>query len=102
VRVVDLPLVLRAPSLPDMATAPRGAKVRLNIEEIDLLTAEIRARFVEVLAAVTPIAALSAGDDALHEDTSEDTGEDASEDASLVESVSKSVAESNGGAEATG
>ena len=106
VRVVDLPLVLRAPSLPDMATAPRGAKVRLNIEEIDLLTAEIRAHFVEVLAAVTPIAALSAGDDALHEDTSEDTGEDtgedASEDASLVESVSKSVAESNGGAEATG
>ncbi len=98
VRVVDLPLVLRAPSLPDMATAPRGAKVRLNIEEIDLLTAEIRARFVEVLAAVTPIVGLSASDDVPNEDTSEDT----SEGANLVASVSKSVAESNGEAEAKG
>jgi exoribonuclease-2 len=98
VRVVDLPLVLRAPSLPDIATAQRGAKVRLNIEEIDLLTAEIRARFVEVLAAVTPIVGLSASDDVPNEDTSEDT----SEGANLVASVSKSVAESNGEAEAKG
>jgi exoribonuclease-2 len=98
VRVADLPLVLRAPSLPDMATAPRGAKVRLNIDEIDLLTAEIRARFVEVLAAVTPITDLPADDDVPHEGINED----ASQGASLAESVSKSVAESSGGTEATG
>jgi hypothetical protein len=37
-------------SLPDLALAPRGALVRLQVEAIDLLTAEMRLRFVEVLA----------------------------------------------------
>jgi exoribonuclease-2 len=52
-RAVDLPLVLRVPSLPDLRVAPRGARVRLNIGTIDLLAAEMQARFVEVLATVT-------------------------------------------------
>ena len=46
VRLEHLPLVLRAPSLP---TLDRGVRVRLNIEEIDLLDAECRARYVEML-----------------------------------------------------
>jgi exoribonuclease-2 len=67
VRVNDLPLVLRAPSLPDLAVAPRGAKVKLSIEEVDLLTAEIRARFVEVLATVAPVSDLPAEEAAPHD-----------------------------------
>ncbi|MDO8346980.1 MAG: RNB domain-containing ribonuclease [Rugosibacter sp.] len=47
VRAVDLPLVLRLPSLPDLTQTPRGARVRVNIEGIDLLAAEAKARFVE-------------------------------------------------------
>ncbi|HEY8856048.1 MAG TPA: RNB domain-containing ribonuclease, partial [Rugosibacter sp.] len=50
VRVMDLPLVLRVASLPDLMLAPRGARVRVAVEGIDLLAAEIRVRFVEVLA----------------------------------------------------
>jgi len=74
VRVNDLPLVLRAPSLPDMAAAPRGARVRLSIEEIDLLTAEIRTRFVEVLAAVAPASGLPADGDAPNAGEAETAG----------------------------
>lgn len=50
VRALDLPLVLRVASLPDLAVAPRGARVRVAVEGIDLLAAEVRVRFVEVLA----------------------------------------------------
>ena len=50
VRVMDLPLVLRVASLPDLTLAPRGARVSVAVEGIDLLGAEIRVRFVEVLA----------------------------------------------------
>jgi exoribonuclease-2 len=50
VRATTLPLVVRVASLPDSTQAPRGALVRLQVEDIDLLTAEIRLRFVEVLA----------------------------------------------------
>jgi exoribonuclease-2 len=50
VRLEDLPLVLRVPSLPAL---DRGVRVRLNIEEIDLLDAECRARYVEQLAVET-------------------------------------------------
>lgn len=52
VRAMDLPLVLRVPSLPELGVAPRGARVRLTVESIDLLTTEIRVRFVEVVAGV--------------------------------------------------
>jgi exoribonuclease-2 len=48
VRLERLPLVLRVPSLP--ACEP-GARVRLAIEHIDYLEAEVRARFVESLPA---------------------------------------------------
>ncbi len=58
VRVVDLPLVLRVPSLPDMTVASRGTRVRLGVEGIDLLESEIRVRFLEVLGDVAPDAAL--------------------------------------------
>ncbi|MDD5250195.1 MAG: RNB domain-containing ribonuclease [Rhodocyclaceae bacterium] len=48
VRLEAIPLVLRVPSLP---ACERGARVRLAIESIDLLDAEARARYVEMLAA---------------------------------------------------
>ena len=54
VRLEHLPLVLRVPSLPALE---RGVRVRLEIEKIDLLAAEARARFVEVLAAPSNSAA---------------------------------------------
>jgi exoribonuclease-2 len=58
VRLEHLPLVLRVPSLPAL---DRGVRVRLTVEEIDLLDAECRARYVEVLAVET-------SDDAFGED----------------------------------
>ena len=48
VRLEQLPLVLRVPSLPVLE---RDARVRLAIENIDLLDAECRARFIELLPA---------------------------------------------------
>ncbi len=48
VRLERIPLVLRVPSLP---ASERGARVKLAVEHIDLLEAEARARFVELLAA---------------------------------------------------
>jgi len=47
VRLERLPLVLKVSSLPAL---DRGARVRLAIEDIDLLAAECRARYVELLA----------------------------------------------------
>ena len=43
-RLDSIPLVARVPSLPEL---PRGAHVRLAIEGIDLLEAELRLRYVE-------------------------------------------------------
>jgi len=48
VRLERLPLVLRVPSLPAL---DRSVRVRLGIEDIDLLDAECRARYVELLPA---------------------------------------------------
>jgi exoribonuclease-2 len=45
VRLETIPLVARVPSLPD---TPRGAAVRLSIEGIDLLEAEMRLRYLEL------------------------------------------------------
>ncbi|MDK9701643.1 MAG: RNB domain-containing ribonuclease [Sulfuritalea sp.] len=45
VRLEAIPLVLRVPSAPEL---PRGARVRLGIEGIDLLEAELRARYLEL------------------------------------------------------
>jgi exoribonuclease-2 len=62
VRLEAIPLVLRVPSLPEL---PRGARVRLDIEGIDLLEAELRPRYRELapeLAANTGSDAAFAGD----------------------------------------
>jgi exoribonuclease-2 len=58
VRLEHLPLVLRVPSLPAL---DRGTRVRLIIEEIDLLEAECHARFLELLP-------LETSDEALEEE----------------------------------
>jgi exoribonuclease II len=50
VRFDEIPLILRVPSLPGTEAAPRGAAVAISVDGIDLLEAEIRARFVAVLA----------------------------------------------------
>ncbi len=47
-RFERIPLVLRVPSLPAL---DRGQRVRLAVESIDLLAAEARVRYVELLAA---------------------------------------------------
>lgn len=66
VRVDGLPLVLRVPSLPPQE---RGVRVRLEVEKIDLLEAEIRARFVEILAPATEVAVNEPSVSALEDDT---------------------------------
>ena len=63
VRLETIPLVLRVPSLPEL---PRGARVSLDIEGIDLLEAELRPRYRELapeLAANTGSDAAFAGDE---------------------------------------
>ena len=45
VRLDALPLVLRVPSVPEL---PRGARLHLGIEGIDLLEAELRLRYLEL------------------------------------------------------
>jgi exoribonuclease-2 len=63
VRLDAIPLVLRVPSLPEL---PRGARVCLDIEGIDLLEAELRPRYRELapeLAANTGSDAAFAGDE---------------------------------------
>lgn len=45
VRLEAIPLVARVPSLPEL---PRGKRVQLTIEDIDLLEAELRARYLEL------------------------------------------------------
>lgn len=49
VRLEDIPLVLRLLDLPDLSAAPRGARIRLAVDAIDLLAAEGRFRFLELL-----------------------------------------------------
>ena len=53
VRLDDIPLILRMPSLPSQDIAPRGAQVEISVDGIDLLEAQIRARFVSLLAVQT-------------------------------------------------
>lgn len=48
VRLECIPLVLRVPSLPDLGIAPRGARVTLSLEGIDLLASEIHPRYLEL------------------------------------------------------
>ena len=51
VRLESIPLVLRVPSLPEL---PRGARVQLSIEGIDLLEAELRPRYLERVPELAP------------------------------------------------
>jgi exoribonuclease-2 len=66
VRLDAIPLVLRAPSLPEL---PRGAHVRLGIEGIDLLEAELRLRYLEQ---APELAANSSPDAAFADDEGDD------------------------------
>jgi exoribonuclease-2 len=56
-RLDAIPLVLRVPSLPEL---PRGARVQLSIDGIDLLEAELRPRYLEL----APELAANTGPDA--------------------------------------
>jgi exoribonuclease-2 len=69
VRLDTIPLVARAPSVPEL---PRGARVRLAIEGIDLLEAELRLRYIEL----APELAANTGSDAVLAD---DEGEEVAE-----------------------
>lgn len=66
VRLDAIPLAARVPSLPEL---PRGTHVRLAIEGIDLLEAELRARYL----ALAPELAANSGPDAAFAD---DEGDD--------------------------
>ncbi|MRR50874.1 MAG: RNB domain-containing ribonuclease, partial [Rhodocyclaceae bacterium] len=55
VRLDDIPLVVKIHSLP---VTERGARVKLAVDDIDLLEAEIRARYVELLGKDSPDEAL--------------------------------------------
>jgi exoribonuclease-2 len=69
VRFEAIPLVVRVPSLPEL---PRGKRVRLAIEGIGLLEAEIRARFIEP---APELAANSGADAAFEGDEDENPAE---------------------------
>jgi exoribonuclease-2 len=45
VRLDAIPLIARVPSLPEL---PRGARVKLAVDGIDLLEAELRLRYLEL------------------------------------------------------
>ena len=61
VRVEAIPLVLRVPSLPEL---PRGARVQLSIDGIDLLEAELRPRYLELAPVLASELASNQGSDA--------------------------------------
>ena len=69
VRLETIPLVARVPSLPEL---PRGARVRLDIEGIDLLEAELRPRYLEL---APELASNPASDAAFAGDGDEDPAE---------------------------
>jgi exoribonuclease-2 len=62
VRLDALPLVLRVPSLPEL---PRGTRVQLGIESIDLLEADVKPRFQEL---APELASNTGSDDAFADD----------------------------------
>jgi len=66
VRLDAIPLVARVPSLPEL---PRGAHVRLAVEGIDLLEAELRLRYLEQ---APELAANSSPDAAFADDEGDD------------------------------
>jgi hypothetical protein len=69
--------VLRVPSLPEL---PRGARVKLSLDGIDLLEAEVRPRYLELAplpasALASEMAANSGSDAALLDDEGEQAAE---------------------------
>ena len=52
VKLLDIPLVFRAPSLPEV---PPGTKVRLAIVQVDLLDLEVRGRYVATVEEEVPV-----------------------------------------------
>ena len=60
VALEDMPLFVRLPSLPAL---DRGARVSIEIEKIELLDADIRARYVELLPMDVTDAALEAAEE---------------------------------------
>ena len=69
VRLETIPLVLRVPSLPEL---PRGTRVRLDIDGIDLLEAELRPRYLEL---APDLASNKGSDGAFADDEGEDPAE---------------------------
>jgi exoribonuclease-2 len=69
VRLETIPLVLRVPSLPEL---PRGTRVRLDIDGIDLLEAELRPRYLEL---APELASNKGSDGAFADDEGEDPAE---------------------------
>jgi exoribonuclease-2 len=65
-RLEAIPLVVRVPSLPE---TPRGAAVRLSVDGIDLLEAEIRLRYLDL----APELAANTGSDEAFADEGEET-----------------------------
>jgi exoribonuclease-2 len=61
VRLDAIPLVARVPSLPEL---PRGARVRLSVDGIDLLEAELRLRYLERTPELAAELASNPGSDA--------------------------------------
>jgi exoribonuclease-2 len=69
VRLDAIPLVARAPSVPEL---PRGARVQLAVEGIDLLEAELRLRYLELAPELAPN---TGSDAALADDEGEEVAE---------------------------
>ena len=68
-RLEDIPLVVRVPSLPE---SPRGARVMLAVDGVDLLEAEVRLRYV---GAAPELTANDGSDAAFGDDGDEGPGE---------------------------
>ena len=83
VRLDEIPLILRMPSLPGKEAA-RGAAVEISIDEIDLLEAQIRSRFVSVLTNQPDVA-----DDIGDEDGEEFAPDEANADAVATDLVAE-------------
>ncbi|HTJ96525.1 MAG TPA: RNB domain-containing ribonuclease, partial [Rhodocyclaceae bacterium] len=94
VRLEELPLVMRVPSLP---TLDRGARVQLEIERIDLLDADIHARHIATLAEQS-----DAIDDLDEEDEAALIGAEEIAEASATPPAEAELAEDAGSASALG
>jgi exoribonuclease-2 len=86
-RLVDIPLVIRLPGMPQVA---RGAQVRLDIVRWDEVDLSLEARLLEV-------AAVSPDEEIAFEDEEADTGEAAVEEVVEAEGMVATVSPENAG-----